>query len=236
MPSDVPVVEGRFRPNFSDILIYPIVDPEDNFNFQLDVDDTSAHWQPGIEILARPEEELFNPETNDTDNELLLDFLSFMAKRYKEKVIEAVEDQEFENDWEPLNSDYSEWKKSHGLDERILISSGQMLDAIRVRYHPQLKMYSVGIDKNEKYRKVETIKDSNGNPTGWELGQKTDVKILDVARWHEFGTENMAERRVWRPIRTRMAKNVQSHFEDWKMNSDEAQDRIREVREIRETA
>jgi hypothetical protein len=166
-------------------------------------------YQPGI-VLANDD---FG---EDFTNEVYKSIASYFAQEYKERIIDNIETQEFKSRWEQLNDRYLNWKRKAGLDERTWIRSGQLLDAVRVRWHPNVGIYSVGIDASERYREVETVKDRQGNIIGHTLGQRTDKKILTVSRYMEFGTTNMPARKLWKPTKDRMFRDAGSIYGRWK--------------------
>lgn len=198
-----------FRPNFTSILIRPLADTDIQFDIKITSDIPGTLYQPGI-VLANDD---FG---DDFTNEVYKSIASYFAQEYKERIIDNIETQEFKSRWEQLNDQYLQWKRRAELDERTWIRSGQLLDAIRVRWHPNVGVYSVGIDASERYREVETVKDRQGNIIGHTLGQRTDKKILTVCRFLEWGTTNMPARKLWKPTKDRMFRDAGNIYGRWK--------------------
>jgi hypothetical protein len=207
-----PTFANRARPNFSDILITP-AEPVDKLSndqmlkANIKIKAKGARWQPAIQ--------LFNQEVDEFDNEMYKEFLSFMASRYKEEVKDAIETQRFKQRWDDLSEQYKEWKKKAGLDPRIWIRTGQLLDAIRVRFFPSTNSYGVGVDSTAHFRKVVTVKNDQGHITGHTLGERSETSVLFIARLMEFGTVSMPARPLFRPVQRIMQRNARDHFEDF---------------------
>lgn len=205
-----PSFANRSRQNFSDLLVTPAI-PEDELSNEemlqanIKIKTKGARWQPAIQ--------LFNQEVEEFDNEMYKDFLSFMASRYKEEVKEAIETQRFKRRWDDLSEQYKKWKKRAGLDPRIWIRTGQLLDAIQVRYFPTTNSYGVGIDSTEHFRKVVTIKNNQGHITGHKMGERSETSILFIARLMEWGTSKMPARPLFRPLKRIIQRNSREHFE-----------------------
>lgn len=208
--------DNRLRPNFSDILLSVSIEAGDagydNPKVGINTRLPGVRWQPGIQ--------LFDFETVTFDNIEYKGWLSYIAQEYKAQLKEAIETQEFKQQWEPLTKKYKDWKKKAGLSTDIWIRSGQLYEAIKVKYFPATDSYGVGIDANERFKEIETIKDSNGEITGHRVRQRGDTSVLFIARLMEYGTENMPPRALFRPVKKRIAKNISKYFYDYVRQED----------------
>lgn len=199
---------NRARPNFSDILLSPSINPEkEAFGAGTTTEVKGTRWQPGIKI--------FENNIEGFDNELYKEWLSFMAEKYKERARIVIESQEFKARWKPLKESYREWKRKANLDTRIWIRSGQLLESIQVRFFPHTDSYGVGIDATKHFRKVITIKDGDGNIVDHRLGERGETSILFVARLMEFGTVNMPSRPLFRPLREKVQNNIRNYLDEF---------------------
>lgn len=198
---------NRARPNFSDILIRPTASPDEG-DVKVTTNTAGVRWQPGIKIIEENLDAVF-------DDEVFKEFLSYFAEIYKEEVTEAIEDQAYKNRWEPLSERYARWKKKAKLDSRHFIRTGQMLEAIRVRYFPQASSWGVGIDANERFKEVITVKNREGQIIDHKTGSRTDTHILFVARLLEYGTKDMPARKVWTPVKKKLQGNIRDYAHDF---------------------
>jgi hypothetical protein len=110
-----------------------------------------------------------------------------IAERYVRIVRYHIQDQDLA--WAPLRESYREWKRRHGLDERIWIATGQLQNSLRVW----------------KGRYASSF---GGMRTGWFAGipstvrrKDTGVLMIDVMRSLEFGRPDigMPPRPLFRP-------------------------------------
>lgn len=99
--------------------------------------------------------------------------------------------------WPPLNAKYLKWKEEHPfMDERMLIAAGHMIDSIEhsVTNDVRNKKVNLFIGYNKKL-KHETM-DKDGNIVVQE------ITVADLAKIHEYGTEHIPARPVWRVMKT----------------------------------
>jgi len=97
------------------------------------------------------------------------------ARLFRDYIRQVLELQLYR--WEALNANYLKYKKAHGLDERILIATGEYKDNIKVFKHG--KGYVVGLPRGKKH-----------NVSG--------IPLVTLAKYHEFGTSKMPARPMWR--------------------------------------
>lgn len=91
--------------------------------------------------------------------------------------VDAIENQTFH--WKPLSEKYLKWKKSQGLDERILVATEE---------------YKNSISWGEVGNKVWA-----GISPGAEH-ESSGLPMSILARIHEFGTKTIPARPLWRPL------------------------------------
>lgn len=133
-----------------------------------------------------------------------------MATRYRDQVVRNILDQSLP--LAPLDPKYKAYKARNNLDTRILISTGQMIDAIGVRKwrRGNITMIQVGINPNKQYKR-----ESKGGHKGDVKGGKSKhTKIADVARWLEYGTAHMPPRPAWYLTLQQLQDQLKT-FYDW---------------------
>lgn len=141
-----------------------------------------------------------------------------MAQIYAEKARDAIDRQSLveRQNWEPLSERYRRLKEKAGLSAGMWIRSGQLLDAIKAYKFAPAGVWSVGIPPQARYKEVVIERNDEGEPVDWSLGRTTDLKVLTVAKWLEFGTTNMPARPLFRPIQRRLRKGIRRFWEDYK--------------------
>lgn len=82
-------------------------------------------------------------------------------------------------DWQPLKDWYREQKREEGHDERIFIRTGEFRDAI-----------SWGVSHGKVWAGLPSQKIHEGS----------GMRLVDLARIHEFGYGNVPARPLWRPL------------------------------------
>ena len=87
--------------------------------------------------------------------------------------------------WRPLSEEYLEWKKEQGLDDRILIATGDYVDSIQVR----------------KTKRGTGVQIQVGVPAG--IHEPSGLPYRTLARIMEFGssTRGVPARPHWRPAK-----------------------------------
>jgi hypothetical protein len=102
----------------------------------------------------------------------------------------------------PLAPKYLKWKAMNGRDTRILISTGKYVDSIRMWkvMRGKVQVIQVGVYPNKRFA-----------PRG---NANVGVRIVDVARWLEYGTTKMPARPVWFLTLRQLRKNMTT-FRDW---------------------
>lgn len=105
-----------------------------------------------------------------------------LAEELVEDLKESIEYQIF--DWKPLSEKYLEWKMQEGLDERIMIATGDYLDSIAV----------IEIVRGRGIQVRVGLPDAVATESGLTYDQ--------LARVHEFGSRKMKipSRPHWRPL------------------------------------
>lgn len=197
--------------NFTQIYISPASDDESVY-----VETPGSIWRPGSRIA---EEEDFEP--------ILTGFVERVAQIYRDKVKQGIfsqdvplEDIDGPNEWPPLNAKYKEWKERYGLDTRMWIRSGQLVEAIKAYKFTFKDVWVVGIHPRKRFREVNTVPLDDAPGGGWTLGARTDTNILMVAKVLEHGSERpggggIPPRPLFRPIQQRMSKNIRRYWKDY---------------------
>lgn len=113
-----------------------------------------------------------------------------IAETTAEDLKRRIENQRFRSFKEnPLSDEYAKKKARLGLDPRTMIATGHYKDAIKVTKVGKT-VYYVGFDANDVVMKFD---ENSGELVA------TDIPLTKLARWHEFGTQNMPRRPHWGP-------------------------------------
>ena len=97
------------------------------------------------------------------------------AYLFRDYIRQVLEGQRY--NWKPLSVDYAKYKAKYGLDPRILISTEEYKDSIKV-FRTKDTGYLVGVPH--------------------KLHSESDLYLDDLAKIHEFGTETIPARPLWR--------------------------------------
>lgn len=195
--------------NFTQIFITPTNDDESTY---VDVGTPSSIWKPGSRIAKRED---FEP--------ILPGFVKRVAEIYRDKIKSAIFSQRIadKEGWPPLSDRYREWKERYGLDTRMWIRSGQLVESIKAYKFTLKDTWVVGIHHRKRFRKVMTDTDEDVPGGSWTLGNRTDVHILMVAKVLEHGAGRPGEpgyvppRPLFRPIQQEMSKNISDYWNDY---------------------
>lgn len=103
-----------------------------------------------------------------------------LAQEFADDLKQLIESQAFA--WVPLSSGYAKRKQMLGQDPRILIATGRYVNALTPVQTPEGD-WVVGIPATP-------------------LSAGSRYTLQDLARWLEFGTQNMPARPHWRPAMT----------------------------------
>lgn len=128
----------------------------------------------------RVEYENLLPEIWEAIENYNIDFVAAIGEELSEMLKDEIKAQSF--DHRALNRVYKEWKIKSGLDPRILIATGRMVDKITYRVELAGEEVQIGI-----------------------FGDKRNATLL---RFHEFGTRTIPERSTLRVIAAREHQNV----------------------------
>jgi hypothetical protein len=90
--------------------------------------------------------------------------------------------------WQPLSSEYEDYKENHELDPRTLIATGEYVQNI-VAWKDEYGFWHVGPRPNH-------IHEPSGLP------------LVVLARIHEYGTSTVPARPMYRPYYARLVKDL----------------------------
>ena len=113
----------------------------------------------------------FKPVNGFSDKELSLMVARELVKRLKKRI------EEQDSKWKPLNKEYLEYKKRHGLDLRKWVATGELESSITVKHSHGSYYVTFLRKKNKEGRFFETI-----------------------ARANEYGTSRIPPRPLFRPV------------------------------------
>lgn len=118
-----------------------------------------------------------------------------IARAVRDEVKAVLESQRLANTWPPLNPDYLAEKKELGLDERMLIATGDYLESIQV------------VETETRLGGVITFRAVAAPPAG-EIHEPSGLEYDLLARVHEYGSAKarVPARPHWRPVVGRMKR------------------------------
>lgn len=105
-----------------------------------------------------------------------LPILKKEADRFQGELVNAISNQTLK--LKPLSRPYKQWKKRMGLDPRILIATGKLLDAYM----------------------VEPLRSGKGFVVAVARRKQKGVWLSTIDRAHEYGTGHLPARPHWRPV------------------------------------
>lgn len=153
------------------------------FDIRLQYDDY-RHWAPGSRLARQ------YPDTE----KLLTAFSKYVAELYVRELVDAINSQRYKGRWEPLTSDYLEYKRKNGLSTNIWEATSLLKESITV--YRSDRSYVVGIDRSLKY-------------------PGTNVRVYKVIRWMEFGTSRMPARPLFSPVKRKLERNMRKIWESF---------------------
>ena len=111
-----------------------------------------------------------------------------LANLFKLELIQTIQKQDLE--LAPLTDSYLQSKKNKGLDERILIATGEYIKSIKVR----------------PYKGGKNIRKVSIAPEGQH--KNTNLTNLEIAFMLENGTKNMPARPHWKVVARRFTEDT----------------------------
>lgn len=115
-----------------------------------------------------------------------IDFVTELGESLAKMLKDDIKGQKFNH--KALNRAYKEWKIKSGLDPRILIATGRMVNAITFRVEIAGEEVHIGI-----------------------FGDKRNATLLRI---HEFGTRTIPERSTLRALAAREHKTIFETYEE----------------------
>jgi len=133
-----------------------------------------------------------------------------MATRLRDRVVQNIFEQTLP--LTPLNDKYKLYKAKNGLDTRILIATGQYVDAIEVWKWKRgdILTVQVGVRPNRIHKKLVT----GGHKKDAKKGKTKRLRMVDLARMLEVGTKNMPARPAWFLSMEQLLNDLKT-FNDW---------------------
>lgn len=114
------------------------------------------------------------------------EFIHYLAKTLKQEYKDAIDKQKYIHKWAPLSISYIRYKEKHNLSVKIWKATGLLQDSIKVMR--LFDCYLIGIDPKVRY--------------------KNGPKVIDIARYMEYGTNRTPARPLFTPILNNMRKNL----------------------------
>lgn len=121
--------------------------------------------------------------------QFMYEFLEWQSKKVIVRINDVIRRQLY--NWHPLSDSYLQWKKQMGLDPRIYIASGQLLEAIHYWFLPSFgkPQFFIGVHPTKRH------KGYNGKGK-----KRKTVRLVDILRWLEFGTSKMRPRPIFSKV------------------------------------
>ena len=123
-------------------------------------------------------------------SEYFEEFVEYMAGQMRDSIKKAIELQRYRTKWKPLSIPYMKYKRLHHLSLKTWKSTGFLYRSIAYKKHND--HYIIGINPFLRYR--------NG------------MRVIDVAKYIEYGTRKMPARPLFRPIIFEMRKNLKKYW------------------------
>lgn len=143
--------------------------------------------------------EIISTLPKDKQFRLLEGFAKYLSEEIKSQIVRSIKEQKFKVKFTPLSKGYADYKKRNNLMEGFWRSTGFLLNHIHVwKYETE---YRVGFRNADKYE---------GGP-----------KVLDVARWLEYGTFNSdgsvknPARPCFIPVVKQISKNISFYLDKY---------------------
>ena len=133
-------------------------------------------------------------KSKSVDPEDRVQFSLWIAEEIASMLVKAIEDQKYRKKWIALSPNYLEWKKKQHYSPNIWECTGML--KLEVKYWRRHDVVNFGIGPTKRY------------PDG--------TSVLKVARWMEYGTKNMPERPLFRPIISYIRKNISYMYAKFK--------------------
>lgn len=118
-------------------------------------------------------------------------FAEYMAHEMRNALRAAIKNQRYKKQWAPLSVRYLEHKREHNLSLNIWEASSYLIESITVRKYGD--HYIVGFPHNKVY-------------------PGTRIRVEQVAKWMEYGTETMPARPLFGRIYEYMRKHVNDYY------------------------
>lgn len=122
-------------------------------------------------------------------------FAHYMADVMAEELVKAIDRQRFSYKWKPLSVSYFELKKKKNLSLNIWEATGTLKDNITV--YRSDNVWVVGIHRYKMY-------------------PGTNVRIYQVVKYMEYGTDRMPARPLFRPLALYLRKNIRVYWERYR--------------------
>jgi len=123
--------------------------------------------------------------------QLLNEFALYVSNILKDELVRAVDNQRYAHDWEPLSVPYYEYKERNNLSLKIWEATSLLKDSIEVLR--KRDYFEVGVSKTQVY-------------------PGTLVRVYRVARYMEYGTQDMPARPLFRPLVRYIRKNIRRYW------------------------
>jgi len=146
---------------------------------------TERDWKPGSVMIPKDYPSLLG---------YMDDFAGYIAEEMKNMLVEAIDTQRYKRNWPSLSIPYYEYKQRNNLSLNIWEATGLLKNSID--YFKVQNKWVVGINPFMNY-------------------PDTPVRVFRVARYMEYGTENMPARPLFRPIQGYISRHIRRFWESF---------------------
>ena len=122
--------------------------------------------------------------------EYFSEFVEYMAEKMRDNIKKAIELQRYRVKWKPLSIPYLKYKRLHHLSLKTWKATGLLYRSIAYKKHNDY--YIIGINPYMRY--------------------KNGMRVIDVARYLEYGTRKSPARPLFRPVIFEMRKNLRLYW------------------------
>jgi len=147
-----------------------------------------SKWSPAKKIFG----------IKNRANEDYMLFILYISELYREYLYQIVINQEFKKIWIPLSPDYLKRKIKEGYPENMWFRTGELLDAIEIKYQKGQSRIKIGIDERRTTK----------------VG-KTTVKLILIAKWLEYGTKKLPARPLFRPAKDYISRHIRRYADNF---------------------
>lgn len=137
----------------------------------------NRYWDAGSRFLK------------NTDPDLKREFQIYLAQEYARLIKLSIDLQRYKSKWKDLTPGYSEYKRKHGLSNKIWEATGELKNSLRVSV-VRGKPIVIGFDKRKNHKGTRT-------------------RLWKIAVYLEYGTFRIPPRPLFRQVYVYMSSHIE---------------------------